>query len=450
MSEKDDLTNEEKEAISRIKIIDSCLEYPINNLNSPDWNPNSMSPSDEDDLEKSIITYGFIERVIVNKHNMNIVGGNHRVKIAKERLGYTHVPVDFINEPVLAREKLLNLALNKIKGKFVDKKVNDIFTEVSHLDYIDLNPVEPISVSDKPIKVNVSDKPIKLNVSDEPVEVDITSSGFSIKEIEKRLSLESDEKGVVEDGFSDIELPSKVKLGDIWKLGNHTLMCGDSTKSIDYDKLITEHGIPNMIFTDPPYGINYGGGRTDVVKKRQYNQLLNDDLSGEDLGNLLTNVLQKGIDIYICASPIMLKPFFDVIAENDYELESVIVWDKKNRGLGYMAYRRQTEFILFIKGTEFHEGDISDVDIWKISRDTTSEYKHPTQKPIRVSARAIRNSSEVGDVVLDLFGGSGSTLMACEQMNRKCCIMELDPHFCDVIIERWEQFTGETAVLLET
>jgi DNA modification methylase len=142
----------------------------------------------------------------------------------------------------------------------------------------------------------------------------------------------------------------------------------------------------------------------------------------------------------------MQKPFLDYISDEGKRIDAVIVWDKKQPGLGYMAYRRQCEFILFIKGGQFHKGDKSDVDLWSITRDEAQSYVHGTQKPVAVSARAINNSSKEGDVVLDLFGGSGSTMLACEQLNRRCRMMELDAHFADVIIARWEKFTGKQAI----
>jgi DNA modification methylase len=258
-----------------------------------------------------------------------------------------------------------------------------------------------------------------------------------------------DRKEAEEDDF-DVEkdhIEVRCKRGDIWQLGDHRLMCGDSVDLEDVKRLMG--GVEaDMVFTDPPYGIDYSGGRTQTVSKKDYGKLKNDNLQGEELGNLICNIFQfnkKGADVYVCVSPIMQKPFLDYLDRAGKKTDAVIVWDKKQPGLGYMAYRRQCEFILFIKGGQFHKGDKSDVDLWSINRDDGGSYVHGTQKPVAVSARAINNSSKEGDVVLDLFGGSGSTLLACEQLNRRCMMMELDAHFADVIIARWEKFTGKTA-----
>lgn len=259
-------------------------------------------------------------------------------------------------------------------------------------------------------------------------------------------------KKVKEDDFDpDAKYETKVKAGEVWQLGNHRLMCGDSTKAEDVAKLMGNEKA-DMCFTDPPYGIDYSGGRTQVVNEKDYGKIKNDNLQGAALGNLICNVFnfnKEQADVYICVSPIMQKPFLDYIEYVDKNLDAVIVWDKKQPGLGYMAYRRQCEFILFVKGGKFHKGDISDVDLWTITRDNTTTYVHGTQKPVRVPGRAISNSSKEGDIVIDLFGGSGSTMVACEQLGRKCRMMEMDTHFCSVIIARWEKLTGQKAIKIQ-
>jgi DNA modification methylase len=237
--------------------------------------------------------------------------------------------------------------------------------------------------------------------------------------------------------------------GDVWLLGKHRLMCGDST-SIDAVDTLMAGQKADMVFTDPPYGIDYSGGRTQVVRTKAYGRIKGDTLEGDDLGGLIAHVFshsKPGADVYICVSPIMQEPFLKAIKENDKQLDAVIVWDKKQPGLGYMAYRRQCEFILFMKGEAFKKGDTSDFDLWQISKDATKEYKHGTQKPVAVPGRAMDNSSKAGDIVLDLFGGSGSTLVAAEMRGRDAHLMEIHPAYCDVAVNRWQDFTGEQATL---
>ena len=226
--------------------------------------------------------------------------------------------------------------------------------------------------------------------------------------------------------------------GDLYEIGEHRLLCGDSTDSDSVAKLMNGEKA-DMVFTDPPYGIDYSGGRTQVVETKTYGKLMNDDLQGVELGELISNVFlfnKQEADVYICVSPKMQKPFLDFIENSNKTIDAVIVWDKKQPGLGYMSYRRQCEFILFVKGGAFKKGDTSDFDLWSISRDNGQDYVHGTQKPIAVPSRAINNSSKKDDLVLDYFGGSGSTMVAANQLKRKCYGMELDPKYCDVIVAR--------------
>ena len=277
---------------------------------------------------------------------------------------------------------------------------------------------------------------------------DLSLIGFDDNELAAILA-DKNEGLTDPDEVPDLPDEPVTKKGDVWLLGKHRLMCGDSTSIDAVDKLMDGQKA-DMVFTDPPYGIDYSGGRTQVVKAKTYGRIENDTLQGEALGGLVAQVFascKPEADIYICVSPIMQGPFITAIEDNQKKLDAVIVWDKKQPGLGYMAYRRQCEFILFTKGAAFKKGDASDLDLWQISRDNGKDYQHGTQKPVAVPQRAIKNSSKAGDVVLDLFGGSGSTLIAAHIMNRAANIMELTPAFCDVAVKRWQDFTGEKAKL---
>ena len=358
-----------------------------------------------DAVASSISQFGFKNPIVIDGNNV-IICGHTRYKAA-QKLGLEKVPCVVADDLTDEQIKAYRLADNKV-------------AELAEWD-IDLLGEELDGIFD----------------------IDMSDFGFDLTEEEE------EETEIIED-----EVPQEVepiaKQGDIWQLGRHRLMCGDSTSITDVETLMNGNKA-DMVFTDPPYGIDYSGGRAQVVRDKEYGKLKNDDLQGEELGNLICNVFnfnKKEADVYICVSPIMQKPFLDYIEQRGKELNAVIVWDKKQPGLGYMAYRRQCEFILFVKGKPFKKGDTTDFDLWSISRDDATTYVHGTQKPVGVSARAIKNSSKQDDNVLDFFGGSGSTLIACEQLNRKCFMMELDPHYVDVIIARWEQFTGQKAVLI--
>lgn len=277
---------------------------------------------------------------------------------------------------------------------------------------------------------------------------DLGITGFGDDELAELLG---DERDGLTDPDDVPEAPKEpvTRRGDVWQCGGHRVMCGDSTDVAAVENLVAGL-LADMVFTDPPYGIDYSGGRTQVVNTKDYGKLKNDDLDGDDLGNLICNTFlfnKPEADVYICVSPVKQKPFLDWLADAEKSVDAVIVWNKERPGLGYMAYRRQTEFILFVKGRPFRKGDKSDFDLWSIGRDRGVEYVHGTQKPVALPIRAIQNSSKAGDVVLDLFGGSGSTLIACQQTGRLARVMELDPKFVDVIVMRWQEFTGEAATL---
>ena len=383
------------------------IEYmALDKLKPYEKNARKHQKADLSTIKASISEFGMSDPIGVWGKDNIIVEGHGRYLACKE-LGIDKVPVIHLDHLTDEQRRAYALAHNKT-------------AEMSEWDF-DLLGDELADILD----------------------IDMSDFGFDLSEEEE------DEEEVIED-----EVPQEVepvaKQGDIWQLGRHRLMCGDSTSVTDVEKLMNGNKA-DMVFTDPPYGIDYSGGRSQVVRDKEYGKLKNDDLQGEELGNLICNVFnfnKKEADVYICVSPIMQKPFLDYIEQRGKELNAVIVWDKKQPGLGYMAYRRQCEFILFVKGKPFKKGDTTDFDLWSISRDDATTYVHGTQKPVGVSARAIKNSSKQDDNVLDFFGGSGSTLIACEQLNRKCFMMELDPHYVDVIIARWEKFTGQKAVLL--
>lgn len=224
--------------------------------------------------------------------------------------------------------------------------------------------------------------------------------------------------------------PAISQLGQVYQLGKHRLMCGDSTKIEDVEKLMNGQKA-DMVFTDPPYGVDYSS-RVDEERRKGWGGIKNDDLKGEELQAFLQDSLAYfDCDKYICCNWQSVIDFWRAYGK----LNAFIVWDKGSIGLG-AGYRNQHEIILFY-GTLDHN---SESNIWAIKRDNTSEYIHPTQKPVAIPARAIKNSSKDGSIIVDIFGGSGSTLIACEQTNRTCYMMELDPKYCDVIRKRYQKF----------
>jgi len=266
---------------------------------------------------------------------------------------------------------------------------------------------------------------------------DLDLIGFTPEEIEALSPIQLTDGLTDEDEVPEPPPEPITKLGDVWILGNHRLMCGDSTSIDAVDKLM-EGQRSDMVFTDPPYNVAFNGrsGKFDVIK--------NDDLPKDEFDAFIKDWLQtfnanKPNSYYICCN----WAFYGLM-QLELKPKACIVWAKNVFGLG-RGYRHQHEFIIF---DGLIDPDIkNESDLWQIAKDT--KYKHPTQKPVALSERAIKNSTKPNNIVLDYFGGSGSTLIGCEKTGRKARVMELDPIYCDVIVKRWENFTGKKAVLSE-
>ena len=384
----------------------------ISNLKDDPSNPNKMTKEQLESVSNSIKKFGFIIPIIVNKDNVIIDG--HQRKIAAEKLNITEVPVVRVDVDNIDA-KLLKQILNKLKGTHdIDldlEEYRSIYEAQGNLDYLK----DFVAMEDEFINNIIN-------------ELDSNNNKHTEEELEATPNVDG--------------IETSIKLGDIINLGNHRIMCGDSTDKETVDKLMCGNKA-DMVFTDPPYGINYSGGRTQVVSHKEYGKIENDDLKGVELGNLINQIFNYNAkEYYICVSPIMQKPFLDKIASLNKKIDAVIVWDKQNAGLGYMQYRRRCEFILYIREIPFKKKYKSDIDLWEIPRDSAIEYVHGNQKPIKLVERAIYNSSKLNELILDLFLGSGSTLIACENTNRVCYGMELDTHYCEVICQRYEKLTG--------
>lgn len=296
------------------------------------------------------------------------------------------------------------------------------------------------------------------------VSFDLPVLGFDDAEIARLLEPETEP--LTEDPAPPPEVPV-TQLGDVWLLGEHRLICGDSTKSETFEELFASgpragavvtdppHGAEpvepppewaGLVFTDPPYGMAYDGGQDG-----RFGMILGDDAKGEDLVNLVAGALQAGAPFvsegaawYVCFTWRTWREFAAALARAELAVAACIVWDKQSTGLGFQHYRGQHEFVFYSPGKRWHGGR-SESDVWQFSRGNTVDYVHPTQKPVALLERAIRNSTRAGDVVLDMFGGSGSTLIACDRLGRRARLVELDPRYCDAIVRRWEKLTGKTA-----
>lgn len=386
---------------------------------------NSRTHSDAQvaQIAASIREFGFTNPILINGEN-TIIAGHGRLMAAR-KLGLEEVPTIVLDHLSKAQQKALVIADNQLA----------------------LNAGWDVDM----LKAEIED----LNLED----FDLSLLGFDDKFLDGLLEPEPTDGLTDEDAVPEApETPITVQ-GDVWVLGNHRLMCGDSTSVTAFDQLM--NGVKaDMIFTDPPYGMSYGGGRAAGSTKKgalvkAHGMIMNDDLQGNDLIALVRDAIatssasmKEGGALYACFTWRTYAEFEAGLESCGHKVKNCIVWDKKSIGLGNSHYRPQHEFIFYCGGQWY--GDKSESDVWYMSRGATGQYVHPTQKPVELIERALSNSSKAGDIVIDCFGGSGSTLIGCEKTNRHARLMELDPKYCDVIIKRWQDFTGQQAVHAET
>lgn len=406
---------------------------PITNLNPALYNPRKWDKEATKKLRESLERFGFIDPIIANgaPERMNIViGGHFRLKVAKE-MGLTEVPVVYLNIPDIEKEKELNLRLNKNTGAW----------DYELLKNFDTNFLQDIGFD----------------------ALDLQNIWGDLASIDDRLVESS----------TDIDPPAEptVQMGDIYKLGEHLLMCADSTDPANVALLMGEEKA-DMIYCDPPYNINldYANG---VSTNGKYPGKVDDKLSDQDYQEFIKKSIETALTVakpdahlfYWCDQRyiwLIQRVYRHFKVEN----RRVCLWVKNNFNMTpQIAFNKAYEPCVYgtigspyinPEITNLHEvmnkdvdagnrtiADIIDLfDIWLASRDPGQEYEHPTQKPLSLHEKPLKRCTKPGDVVLDLFGGSGSTLLACEQMHRKARLIEQNPAFCDVIIKRFEEMTG--------
>lgn len=356
-------------------------------------------------VAESIKQFGFKVPIVIDKNNI-IVAGHTRWKAAK-KLGISEIPCIIADDLTEEQIKAFRLADNKVAEK-------------AEWDF-DLLDIELDGIFD----------------------IDMESLGFEFEE--------DAEPGEVEEDDFEAELPEepKAKLGDIYQLGKHRLMCGSSTEAEDVSKLM-DGEVADMCFTDPPYNCNYGNIKHPKFKVRE---IENDNMDTESFRAFCTDFtmnIKENVSgcVYMCAGQGQDGRVMFTVADELLHNSTTIIWNKDQFTLGRGKYQNKYEPIWFgwvESGKDFTD-DRTLTNVWDIKRPKKSEL-HPTMKPIELVATAL-NHNPRSEKVLDLFGGSGTTLIACEQLGRTCYMMELDPKYVDVIIDRWEQFTGEKAVLL--
>ena len=368
-------------------------------------------------IAASIREFGWAAPIIVDAQS-NVIAGHGRL-LAARKLGLAEVPVVSMDHLSDTQRRALILADNKIAE-------NATWDEA-------VLGVELAALSEAGFELGLT--------------------GFSPDEWERLIEGDlSDEKGLTdEDAVPEVSEHAVTKPGDIWILGDHKLLCGDATKADDFKALLGDE-LVDMTFTDPPYNVNYANTAKDKMRGKN-RPIMNDNL-GEGFGSFLfdacDNILArtKGA-VYIAMSSSELDTLQGAFRAAGGKWSTFIIWAKNTFTLGRADYQRQYEPILYgwRDGTDHYWCGARDQgDVWHINKPQKNDL-HPTMKPVELVERAVRNSSKTRDLVLDPFGGSGSTLIACEKSGRRARLIELDPKYVDVIVKRWEAFSGCKAVL---
>lgn len=433
----------------------------LNELVAADYNPRkALTPEDSEyqKIKRSIEEFGYVDPIIINEDG-TIIGGHQRCTVLKD-LGYEEVDVVVVSLDK-QREKALNIALNKITGEWDELKLKDLLLDLDLGDY------------------------------------DISLTGFEQEDLAELVDNLAVEPEAMDDDFDgeavleDIVEP-KTKLGDVWKLGRHRLMCGDSTSQEDVATLMKGE-MADLIITDPPYNVNYGD-KADMLDTylqkghRNNSRIKNDNMDNESFYSFMLQIYQsayefmrEGAAIYVFHAESTGHIFRQAFLDAGLKLAQCLIWEKnafvlcrqdyqwrhepclygwKEGAAHYFINDRTQDTVILEDDVDFEAMKKADLiayieDMHRKYKDQTSviyENKptrndiHPTMKPVTLIGRLMSNSSKSGWNVLDLFGGSGSTLMAAEQLGRTAFLMELDEKFCDVIVKRWEEYTGQSAI----
>ena len=427
---------------------------PLAEIRSDPRNPRHHPPAQLRSLVRSIEEFGWTVPILVDGDGL-VIAGNARLTAARQLRRET-VPVVVIDDLPPAARRACQLADNRIPlgAEWDEALLAEVLDELSQAD------------------------------------LDIAVTGFSDDELAALLEEAPADAQDQLDTAPPLPANPVTKPGDLWQLGAHRLICGDSTDPDTVARLVTgKQDAADLVFTDPPYGMTYGGGRAqrraDLVftdppygmafgagkeagstakgaTVKAHGEILGDDLEGAALIDLVAGALAAALasardrcPVYVCLTWRTYSEFETALARAGLAVASCIVWDKGSIGLGQQHYRPRHEFIFYCaarrglaggpaqpKSSAHFYGGRTEGDVWTFSRGNTEAYVHPTQKPVALIERAIRNSSLPGDVVLDVFGGSGSTLIACERQGRRARLVELDPKYCDAICVRWQDLTG--------
>lgn len=389
-------------------------ELSLKELKPAAYNPRKKLKKGDKEYEKikqSLLKFGYVDPIIVNE-DLTVIGGHQRLTVLKD-LDYETAKCVIVDLPK-EDEKALNIALNKITGQWDEALLADLLLDLQESDFnLDLTGFEPPEIDD--ILSNVHDK-------------ELSEDEFDVEE--------------------ELKKPTVSRNGDIWQLGKHRVICGDSTKAETYKQLLDDRKA-NLVVTDPPYNV-------DVEETA--GKILNDNMSDGDFYQFLLsmftqveNHMEDDASIYVFHADTEGLNFRKAFKNAGFYLSGCCIWKKNSLVLGRSPYQWQHEPCLYgwkKKGKHQWFSDRKQTTIWEYDRPKSSK-DHPTMKPIQLMAYPIQNSSMRGTIVLDPFLGSGSTLIAADQTGRICYGIELDEKFVDVIVKRYIEVTGDTEVTVQ-
>ncbi len=425
---------------------------PCARIDPAPYNPRvSLAPGDPEyeSLKKSLSSFGCVEPLVWNRRTGRLVGGHQRLAVLKD-LGEREVEVSVVDLPE-AQEKALNIALNKITGRWDEHKLADLLAELTALP-----------------------------------EFDLGITGFDDSEAAELISRCLDQAAGADEEFdldaarAEAERITVTKLGDVIRLGDHLVVCGDCADDGVVERALRASSA-DLLFTDPPYNVDYQVGQRPAPGKLAHadhaRRLVNDARSKDEYETMLfasialaATRLKPGAAAYVWNGHRQFGPMHEAFDRAGLHASTVITWAKERFALSYADYNPHTEFCLYgwkprrakrdagpsggdsgaeasgAGGGHAWHGPPNETTLWEVARDPAREYGHPTQKPLELAERAMRNSTLRGGVVFDPFLGGGTSLIAAQRLGRRCVGIEIDPVWCDVIVRRYIAFVGEDAI----
>ncbi len=389
-------------------------QWPIERLIPRAINPRTHSDQQVAQIAASIREFGWTNPILVGEDHVIIAG--HGRLLAARKLGMKELPVIVLGHLIEAQRRALVIADNQLAlSAGWDEEMLKL--ELTALQQEDFN-IEIIGFDDDELARLLADQDAAEGLTDEDAVPDLPESPITVS-------------------------------GDLWILGNHRVLCADATVLTHVERLLGSDAA-DLVFSDPPYNCNYEG------YTKQHLKIENDHMSAEEFGRFLRGAfssfrtaVKAGASLYVCHSSSWQREFQNALEAAGFEVRCQIIWAKNTFGWGFGRYKFQHEPIFYCHVAGQKDpwyGDKSQSTLWEENKPAANRL-HPTIKPVELVERALVNSSKGGDVVMDLFGGSGSTLIGCERKGRKARLMELDPRYADVIVRRWQEYTGKQAML---